>query len=160
MSTESKDLLTQALGQWMRTSIHFSMRNMHIYAKNRGISVGQLNLMFRMRKHGARSVGEVSKMLDISKPAASQLLDKLVQADYLFREESKIDRRIKMHNLTSRGEECTQTFFDRIKEYNKELVDFCDPEEHELMTSILVKLTDKLQGLPNKEYPKEDKCLN
>ena len=116
--------------------------------------------MFRMRKHGARSVGEISKMLNISKPAASQLLDKLVQTGYLFREESKIDRPIKLHNLTSKGEECTQIFFDKIKEYNKELVDFCAPEEHELMTSLLIKLTDKLQGLPTKEHPKEGKCLN
>ncbi|OQY38503.1 MAG: hypothetical protein B6229_05740 [Spirochaetaceae bacterium 4572_7] len=159
MSLPDKELFTQALGQWMRTSQHFLMRKMSIYAKNNRISVSQLNLMFRMRRHGAFSVGEVSQMFDFSKPAASQLLDKLVHMDYLFREESTTDRRIKMHNLTPKGEDLTQTFFNKIKKYNQELVDSYEPEEYEIMTYFLTKLTDKLQELPRWELPKEEKCL-
>ena len=49
------------------------------------------------------TVGDVSRMLSISNPAASQLLEHLVNTGTVERFESPHDRRVRLHKLTDKG---------------------------------------------------------
>ena len=57
------------------------------------MTMGQLKAMFVLTMRGPQSVGRLGKALDITEPAASQLVDKLTERALVARESDPSDRR-------------------------------------------------------------------
>jgi DNA-binding MarR family transcriptional regulator len=57
------------------------------------MTMGQLKAMFVLTMKGPQSVGRLGKALDITEPAASQLVDKLAERALVARESDPSDRR-------------------------------------------------------------------
>src|SRR3990172_2490848 len=93
------------LRAWMDAFMHRSMRGWGHFAKNTGLSMPQFSILMQLRYRGTCSVSDISDRFDFSAAAASQLVDKLVQAGYLERAEDPTDRRAKLLSLSAKGEE-------------------------------------------------------
>ncbi|MGL1890908.1 MAG: MarR family winged helix-turn-helix transcriptional regulator [Spirochaetaceae bacterium] len=147
--SQDKELFVKSLESWYHISMHTTMKNLHIYAKDHGLSFPQMNCLFRMKKHGLCQVKDVGKIFEISNPAASQMLDKLVKMELITRKESQEDRRVKIHDLAPKGDDLIQKFMDLSKESNLLLADDFEPSEYEEVTSLLNRLTKSLNNRRN-----------
>jgi DNA-binding MarR family transcriptional regulator len=58
-----------------------------------GLSVAQLKGLMHVHHHGQSTVGELAHGLGLSMPAASELIDRLVELGYLERGANPLDRR-------------------------------------------------------------------
>ena len=79
--------------------MHRSMRGWSHFAKSTGLSMPQFSILMQLHHKGPCGMSEISERFDITAAAASQLVDKLVQAGYLERAEDPNDRRAKLLNL-------------------------------------------------------------
>lgn len=70
-----------------------------------GLTLGQIKLTMFLLHHGRRTMGEVADGLGVSMPAASELVDRLVEAGMVVRGADPADRRKVLVDLTSRAEE-------------------------------------------------------
>ncbi len=147
----NRENFQESIKNWMSTSIHTFMRRMHIFAKQKNLSFTQMNCLFKMKKHGPFQVNQVSTFFDISKPAASQLLDKLVNMNLVKRTESSTDRRVKFHSLTKDGEDLVNEFFTSVKHLHSKLVDSFKEEDYIKNKVVLDTLTNKLVELSNED---------
>lgn len=155
--TNIKEEFQESIKNWMSVSIHTFMSRMHTFAKQNNLSFTQMNCLFKMNRHGPLQVSQVSTFFDISNPAASQLLDKLVHMDLVIRTESSTDRRVKFHNVTNEGKDLINDFFISVKHLHSELVDSFDKEDYKTGRNLLDTLTNNLLELSG-HNKKENKC--
>ena len=95
--------ITQPLRAWMDVFMHRSMRGWNQFAKSTGLSMPQFSILMQLHYKGACGMSAISERFDVSAAAASQLVDKLVQAGYLERTEDPSDRRAKLLKLSANG---------------------------------------------------------
>jgi DNA-binding MarR family transcriptional regulator len=81
-----------------------------------------------MANRGA-SVGDLIRELDVSKQAASQLIDTLVIRGYLVREISAVDRRRLTISLTDRGMAAAAAVRAGVAEVDGRLAEMCGPRQ-------------------------------
>jgi DNA-binding MarR family transcriptional regulator len=74
------------------------------------VSFVQLNLMKVIGLHPGRTVGDVSRYMSVSYPAATKTVDKLVKLGYLRRKEDPNDRRIAHLHLTPAGAKVVEKY--------------------------------------------------
>ena len=94
---------SRALRQWMDVFMHRSMSGWMQYVKSSGLSMPQFSILMRLHYRGECGISNLSEHMDISAAAASQLVDKLVQAGLLERTEDPHDRRAKQVALSPKG---------------------------------------------------------
>ena len=96
---------SQIVQQWMDTFMHRSMRGWIQFVKSTGLSMPQVSILMQLYHKGACGMSELSEGFGITPAAASQLVDKLVQADLIARTEDPHDRRAKQVALTLAGKQ-------------------------------------------------------
>jgi DNA-binding MarR family transcriptional regulator len=67
------------------------------------MSFSQLNALFRLYRHGPQTIAELARNADLSPTAASRMVERLVQAGLVMRQECIQDRRQKKIELTEVG---------------------------------------------------------
>ena len=92
-------------------------------------------------------MSEVSERFDISAAAASQLVDKLVQAGYLERTEDPSDRRAKLLTLSAKGEELVQQGTEERYRWMDDLTSKLSTEEQLKVVEALNILTEAAQAM-------------
>ena len=92
-------------------------------------------------------MSEVSERFDISAAAASQLVDKLVQAGYLERTEDPNDRRAKLLTLSAKGEELVQQGTEERYRWMDDLTSKLSTEEQAKVVEALNILTQAAQTM-------------
>ncbi len=73
-----------------------------------GLSMPQIHALMHIYHAGECQLSDIGGLTDSSKPAASQLVDRLVQQGLVERMEDPLDRRIKNLRLTQKGRELIQ----------------------------------------------------
>ena len=122
---------SKTLRAWMDTFMHRSMRGWSHFAKSTGLSMPQFSILMQLHHKGPCGLSEIGERFDISAAAASQLVDKLVQAGYLARTEDPSDRRAKLLALSDKG---------------KELINQGTEERHRWMDDLTSKLSTEEQA--------------
>jgi DNA-binding MarR family transcriptional regulator len=87
----------------MDVFMHRSMRGWNQFAKSTGLSMPQFSILMQLHYKGPCGMSEISERFDVTAAAASQLVDKLVQAGYIERTEDPSDRRAKLLKLSTKG---------------------------------------------------------
>ena len=95
--------LTKILLDWSAMFMRLSMRDFVQYSRTNGLSLAQMNVLMHLYYRGPLGVTKFVELLQISPPAASQLVERLVHSSLVLRTESPNDRRIRMVNLTEAG---------------------------------------------------------
>ena len=100
---QSSDPLIASLQEWIEVFMRRSMRNFIQYTRESGLSMSQVGALFHIHNHGSSAVSDLGDHLGISNPAASQMIERMVQLGLIERTEDPDDRRAKKIVLTERG---------------------------------------------------------
>ena len=138
---------SQVLNLWshifMRRSMSAFLRN----ARDYGVSMQQIGVLFYLFRKEHCGVSEIGIDLGVTNAAASQMIDRLVQQGYLERSEDPHDRRGKQLVLTGRGKDLIEQIMRARQQWIEELADELTPEEQEQITTSLHLLTETAQKL-------------
>jgi DNA-binding MarR family transcriptional regulator len=139
--------ITQPLRAWMDVFMHRSMRGWTHFAKSTGLSMPQFSILMQLHYKGACGMSEISERFDVSAAAASQLVDKLVQAGYLERTEDPHDRRAKLLKLSTEGAKLVDDGIQERYRWMDELTSKLSPTEQTKISEALSVLTEAAQKL-------------
>jgi len=131
----------------MDVFMHRSMHGWTHFAKSTGLSMPQFSILMQLHHKGACGVSDVSERFDISNAAASQLVDKLVQGDYVERAEDPNDRRAKVLQLTPKGKSLIEAGFNERYRWMDELTSRMNSEENKKVAEALAILTKAAQAM-------------
>ena len=151
---ELSESLLITLMSWIEVFMRRSMRNFFLYAKQNGFSITQIATLFLIRRKGTTSVSNISGELEITIPAASQLLDRLVQQGLVVRSEDPNDRRLKQITLSKQGEFVLKEGLHARQIWLEDLIQLMSPAEQEQVIaalSIMLAKADQLQYQPASE---------
>lgn len=139
--------ITKSLRAWMDVFMHRSMRGWGHFAKSTGLSMPQFSILMQLHHKGTCGISDISERFDVSAAAASQLVDKLVQADYLERAEDPNDRRAKVLTLSAKGQELIKRGTEERHRWMDELAAKINAEDRVKVTEALEILTKAAQQL-------------
>ena len=123
------------------------MGNFFTYARDKGLTMGQLGAMLHIHHKGACGVSDIGNDLGVTNSAASQMLERLVQLKLITRSEDPDDRRVKHIVLTDQGR---QVLLESNRAYQNWLVALAqsmEPAEREQVGNALTKLIEKARQL-------------
>lgn len=95
--------LADSVRNLMETFFHRSMKDWMRFVRSVGLSLPQFGLLMRLHHGGRCEVREIGEHFDITSPAASQLIERLVQGGLVARTEDPDDRRARQITLSARG---------------------------------------------------------
>ena len=142
---------SQTLRAWMDTFMHRSMRGWSHFAKSTGLSMSQFSILMQLHHKGPCGLSEIGERFDISAAAASQLVDKLVQAGYLERTEDPTDRRAKLLALSDKGKELINQGTEERHRWMDDLTSKLSTEEQAKVVEALNILTEAAQTMEAKK---------
>jgi len=137
----SSPQLIQTMRRFMDTAMHYSMRASGHFMKVRGLSTPQFSLLMQLHYRGVCGMSQISEQFEITPPAASQLVDKLVQNGLVHREEDPHDRRAKSLKLTDKGKELIQRGIEERYRWVDQLAGKLTAEERAKVTEALNIMT-------------------
>jgi DNA-binding MarR family transcriptional regulator len=68
-----------------------------------GLSFPQIIVLYALRSQGTQSISRLAQLTRLSAPAASQMVDRLVEGGFVSREEDPADRRVRVVALRAKG---------------------------------------------------------
>ncbi|MCS7069433.1 MAG: MarR family transcriptional regulator [Meiothermus sp.] len=126
------DDLRQALAQalWRLSEVAFAdwTGQMTEMAQIHGLTLREINTLYELSGSGPLKVSEIAARTGLSKAAASQMVERMVQQGLLERSENPANRREKQVQLSPQGRTLTQRF---------------DQEALELMARALLGVPDE-----------------
>jgi DNA-binding MarR family transcriptional regulator len=131
------------------------MHNFFHFARDNNLSMPQMGALFQIQ-HRKSKVTDLGENLKVSAPAASQMLEKLVQQGFIIRSEDPADRRAKHIVLTEKGNQILKEGILARQSWTKELAATMTEEEKETVLkaiSLLLEKTKQFQELPNEKHP-------
>ncbi|MBU0936929.1 MAG: MarR family transcriptional regulator [Spirochaetes bacterium] len=143
---------TETLQAWSEVFMQQSMQGFIHFAKEQKLSMSQLGALFHLSRKGHCGVSGIGEDLGVSSAAASQMLDRLVQAGFITRVEDPADRRARRLQLTESGRVLVQATTEARQRWFSELAKQLDKSEISAATETLRLLTLKTRTL-EKETP-------
>src|SRR3990172_1767092 len=95
--------LVPIIRQFMDVAMHRSWHERSRFAKAAGLSMPQFSILMHLHYCSNCGISDISERFDITTPAASQLVDKLVQGGLTERTEDPLDRRVRQIALSPKG---------------------------------------------------------
>lgn len=140
-----------SLRAWMDVFMHRSMRGWTHFAKSTGLTMPQFSILMQVYHHkGVCGMSDISERFYITNAAASQLVEKLVQGEYIERAEDPSDRRAKLLQLTQKGKDLIETSVNERYHWMDELGKSLSAEEKSKVVEALTILTEAAKKLENK----------
>ena len=142
--------ITPPLRAWMDVFMHRSMRGWNQFAKSTGLSMPQFSILMQLHYKGPCGMSEISERFDVSAAAASQLVDKLVQAGYIERTEDPSDRRAKLLKLSAKGAKLVDDGIQERYRWMDELTSRLSAVDQTKISEALSMLTEEARKLDQK----------
>lgn len=137
----------QVLRDWSETFMRRSMHDFVQFSKDSGLSMTQINTLFRLHHAGMCGVTEVGDHLGVTNAAASQMVDRLVQQGLIERAEDPSDRRVKQLSLTTKGQRLVLDSIEARRCWMEQLTDLLNADELEQIIQALTILTRTARSL-------------
>jgi DNA-binding MarR family transcriptional regulator len=106
-----EDGVVRAFIDFRRVVLRDSMRQSIKFLHGHNVSFGAIAALMTLRERGEQSISNLAAEIGLSVAATSQLVERLVQDDYVKRTESPDDRRRKQVALSAKG----QGFLSRME---------------------------------------------
>ena len=149
--------LTKIMLDWSTVFLRLSMRDFVQYSRSNGLSLPQMNVLMHLYYRGPLEVTHFVELLQISPPAASQLIERLVHANLVVRTESPTDRRIRMVNLTDTGRKIIEESISARQRWLEGLMTSLTDQQKQSIGESLKTLTENAQNLdPNLKQTKSN----
>lgn len=143
------DYCHRALRAWLEASMHSVMRSFFLFSREKCLSFSQLASLHHIHKRGPCSVTDLGDALEITRAAASQMLDKMVGRHLVHRSHDPEDRRHHRHDITTEGMDLLQESIRDGQIRLSRLVDTLNEEECRKTAETLDLLTERLRTLNN-----------
>ncbi len=134
----------ESLHELIHVIMRNSMRHLMRFAKQKNISIAQINILFRLCHKGQCGVSDLGEDLNISNAAVSQLLEKLVQQGLVERTEDPVDRRNKRIVITPLGERLVEESLQVQLRWLDSIAKQFTPEEQTQLTQAVQLLLQKI----------------
>jgi DNA-binding MarR family transcriptional regulator len=131
-----------------------SMRNFLHYARETGLSMSQISVLFHLRRMQSCGVTDLGDHLGVSSAAASQMLERLVQQGLILRSEDPQDRRVKQIVLTEKGRQVIEAGVAARQDWLVDLAESLSATEKQQIGVALNLLVDKASQLGQPVKPK------
>lgn len=141
MSTVSDDPLERAVTALARAAILLDGPRLHVWDE-RGLSMPQLRILFRIRQTAGLGVKELASALGVSASNITQQVDKLVSSGLVARAERAGNRRHVSLTLTPDGEQVAGEISAAARQYLREALGALDPAELDQLTRLLDRVVD------------------
>jgi MarR family transcriptional regulator, organic hydroperoxide resistance regulator len=142
---------SQTVRKWMDVFMQRSMSGWRQYVRASGLSMPQFSILMRLNYRGGCGISNISEHMDISTAAASQLVDKLVQAGLLERTEDPHDRRARQVTLSPKGREFIAQGIEQRYRWVDEMAPKLSLEEQAQITdalNIMIRAAEELEADP------------
>jgi DNA-binding MarR family transcriptional regulator len=110
----------------------------------------QFSILMQLHYKGPCGMSEISERFDVTAAAASQLVDKLVQAGYIERTEDPSDRRAKLLKLSSEGAKLVDNGIQERYRWMEDLTSKFNTAEQTKISEALGLLTEAARKLDQK----------
>jgi DNA-binding MarR family transcriptional regulator len=115
-----------------------------------GLTFPQIIVMYALTWHGAIPTSALAGQLRLSLAATSQLVDRLVEGEFVEREESPEDRRVKLVRMRPRGKQ----FMARLDEIRRqELLGAFDKLPTKVRVRLTLALREAVEALAKMDAP-------
>jgi DNA-binding MarR family transcriptional regulator len=136
-------LLTEVIHCWSEVFMRRSARDFKRFMSETGLSFSQISILMRLYHRGGHGgISDVGEHLMVTKAAASQTIDRLVQLGLVERSEDLVDRRLKKLELTSKGRALVTSGITIRSQWVEGLTEALNLEQQEMIISALTLLTD------------------
>ena len=132
---------------WFEVFMSRSNEEFARFLKHKELNFAQHGVLMRLYHHGDCAVSDLSKPFGITIPAASQLVDKLVQEGLVERTEAAHDRRMRQLALTSRGRALVRAGMDARMDWTHKLGASLAPDRRENIAQAMADLIAAAQAL-------------
>jgi DNA-binding MarR family transcriptional regulator len=139
--------LSQVLRHWTRVFMQRSFHDFQRFMEESDLSPSQTASLMRLYHCGASGVSDIGKHLGITRPAASQLVERMVQQGLLERAEDPHDRRFKKVRLTPKGSAVVEGGVQARLQWIEQLTARFTPEEQNTILAALTLLSQAAQKL-------------
>ncbi|MBI3241648.1 MAG: MarR family transcriptional regulator [Chloroflexi bacterium] len=140
-----------ALREWAEIFMTRSMREWVRFIKSSGLSMPQFSTLMRLHYRGGCGISDISAHLDVTAPAASQMVDRLVQMGLLERGEDPNDRRAKQVTLSAKGRDLVEKGIEARNRWSEELATKLTAEQRGVVIDALAHLTEAAGKLEFKQ---------
>ena len=131
-----------------------SMSDFKRFMDESELSASQVNILMRLHFGGKCDVSDIGASMGVSKAAASQTVERLVQRGLLERVEDPADRRFKQITLTARAEALVERSFEARYRWMDELSRALSPKQQQEIAAALKALTEAAQITTTPTAPK------
>ncbi len=145
---DAKDV-GELIRRWVQALDARSMAEWRTMVRQEGLSIHQMILLMRLFGGGSCGVPDLGRGLGVSSAAASQMVDRMVQAGLVDREESAEDRRVRRVQLSSRGRQLMERAARRRYQWVEALVEELGAEERAAAARVIPALIEAERHLPD-----------
>ena len=101
------------------------------------ITMPQLKILLVLYVGGSRRMSDIASQLEVTLPTATSLVDRLVDKQYVYREDDPDDRRVVLCHLSDRGEEALSHIWHSARMRCHELLGAMDVSHLEMFAQAL-----------------------
>lgn len=130
------------LKDWGKVFMRRSMQAFARWMNDSGLSRSQVGALMRLYNQGRCPVSSIGDELGITTPAASQLVERLVQLELLERSEDPDDRRVKVVTLSQKGRDLLQQGIEAHLGWMDQIASGLPEAEQTLILKALTTLTE------------------
>jgi DNA-binding MarR family transcriptional regulator len=139
------------LETWAVVVMRRSMHAMSRFSRSNNLSMAQLNVLLWLYHHNECEVSAICNHSQVTKAAASQMVERLVQDGLVERRESPADRRVKHVSLTDHGRRLVQQSLEIRMGWMREMIGTLDPYQCEQIVQAMSPLTAMIDKDPDKK---------
>lgn len=133
---------------FMVSRLNHALRSQTKKAYNKsGINLtnSQIAVLFALEKGNMLSMSNLSEIIKTDNAATFRLVESLIKAQYVRREQNNDDLRQQLIIITDTGKEVTVTAIKIIKKLNQKLKDLFTEEEVNIFNNVLAHLVTELE---------------
>lgn len=142
MSDHDDDRLERAVTAVARTALLLDGPRLHVWDE-RGLSLPQLRILFRIRQTPGIGVTEVATALGVSASNITQQVEKLVTRGLMTRVERAENRRYVCLTLTPDGEQVAGEYSVTARSYLRRALAGLSEADLDQLTTLLTRLLDQ-----------------
>ena len=143
----SKKHFESVMRAWFEVVMSRSTEDFVRFLKERELNYAQYGALMRLYHHGNCAVSDLGNQFGISAPAASQLVEKLVQQHLVERTGDLHDRRVKQLALTDVGRALVKNSFEARLKWALTLGELLPTERLDATAQALADLIAAAQAL-------------
>jgi DNA-binding MarR family transcriptional regulator len=142
--------LSDTISEWSAAFMRRSMHDFLHFARQSGLSMVQMNVLTHIYYRGECDITTLLEILEVSKAAAGQLVERMEQQGLVERTPDPHDRRARLVSLTEKGRELVRQSIAARRSWMNELVAGVSPKNRAEIIAALQILTQAAESLEQK----------